>query len=116
MKIKTIILTLTLIASTIAVNADVPPEVPSKSLKAPINLDLNHDGITDIKDVRALAKAVVAQTLTQEEKNCYDIDGDGKVTIVDLVKAINALGNANSDTTPGISQDPYDGEACAKKR
>lgn len=104
------------VAMSSSVYAGVPPEKPQKSSKTPLKGDMNLDGSVDVKDIKDLANAIIAKSLTAEEIELYDIDGDGKVTIVDLVKAIKTLNNTSSDTTPGISQDPYDGEACAKKR
>lgn len=110
------LLTFTLFTSTMTMSADVLTETPQKSEPPTPNIDVNNDGETDTKDIRALAAAIMKQELTPNEIAIYDINGDNKVNIVDLVKAIEILKIINLDPTPGISLDPYDGEACAKKR
>lgn len=112
MHLHKFLLTFTLFTSTMTMSANVLTETPQKSERPAPNIDVNKDGKTDTSDIRALAAAIMKQELTSDEIAIYDINGDNEVNIVDLVKAIEIL----TDTTPGISHDPYNGEACAKKR
>lgn len=115
MQIHKIILTFTLVTSTMTMSANVLTETPQKSERTATNIDVNNDGKTDTKDIDDLAAAIMKQELTPDEIAIYDINKDNKVTITDLVKAVEILTGSNPDTTPGISHDPYNGEACAKK-
>lgn len=116
MHLHKFLLTFTLVTSTMTMSANVLTETPQKSEPPTPNIDVNNDGKTDTKDIDYLAAAITKQELTPDEIAIYDINKDGKVTIVDLVKAVEILTGSKPDTTPGISHDPYNGEACTKKR
>lgn len=110
MHLHKFLLAFTLVTSTMTMSANVLTETPQKSEQTAPNIDVNNDGKTDTSDIRALAAAIMKQELRTDEIAIYDINGDKIVTLLDLVKAVEIL----TSITPGISHDPYDGEACAK--
>lgn len=116
MRIFKLSLSLTLIASTMTMNAAALTETPQENEKETISIDVNNDGQADYEDIKDLAKAIITSDLTAEQIQLFDINGDGEVNVGDIIKAIEILTKGDSDKTPGISNDPYDGPACAKKR
>ena len=64
------------------------PESPSKTAGWG---DINQDEVINEIDVEVLAKTLVLKAPAGTEKEYGDVDGDGRLTIADLVRLINQV-------------------------
>lgn len=104
---------------------DTPPTSATPGAPNPyFVLDTDDSGSVDAGDVQNIVNLtihnILPDDLSKDETIYFDYDGDGNVSIGDVVNTIKlVISGSAGDTpggTPGISKDPYDGEACSNKR